>query len=546
MLSVIYENKNTAKKLKNTDTGLSAVVEDRDMKKIGKVYLAGAGPGDAGLLTVKTVKMLREADVIVYDALISEEILCRIPEEKELIYVGKRSGNHAVPQDGINRILLEGAQKGKTVLRLKGGDPFVFGRGGEELELLLEAGIPFEIIPGVTSAAAVPAYAGIPVTHRDYTSSFHVITGHRKKDNEADIDFASLVKLEGTLVFLMGLSSLGRICRGLLDAGMKPDMPAAVLERGTTSRQRRVVSDVGHLEEEAEKAGIGTPAIIIAGRVCGLSEKFHWAEDRPLGGRQFLITRPKQNISRLAEILRNYGAQVLELPAIQTFPLTPNKELSAALDKFAQTGEEAWLVFTSPIGVQVFFDELARQGIDLRLVLRKKAEIKFAVIGNGTKTALRGYGITADLMPEIYDAVSLGNLLAETAAHGSEILIVRAAQGSEELIPPLLEKGCRVSDIPLYETRSLLHEAFRERIGETIAAGEVDAVLFTSASTVRGFVQNMCLQNYDNICAVCIGKQTAQEAARYGMDVVVSERAAIDSMVQRVLEMFSTGGQHTC
>lgn len=225
------------------------------MTEKGKVWLAGAGPGDAGLLTVKTKQLLCESDVIVYDALVSEEVLCQIPDHVERIYVGKRSGHHPVPQEEINAILLREAQKGKRVLRLKGGDPFVFGRGGEELELLAAHQIPYEIVPGVTSASAVPAYAGIPVTHRDYTSSFHVITGHPRKGQALQIDFDALVRLNGTLIFLMGITAMESICRGLLDAGMEPDMPAAVLERGTTAAQRSVVSDVKHLPAEAKKRG---------------------------------------------------------------------------------------------------------------------------------------------------------------------------------------------------------------------------------------------------------------------------------------------------
>ena len=226
------------------------------MEKSGKVWLAGAGPGDAGLLTVRTKQLLEEADVIVYDALISAEILSQIPDGTELIHVGKRSGHHLVPQEGINEILLEEAQKGKKVLRLKGGDPFIFGRGGEELELLKENGIPFEVVPGVTSAEAVPAYAGIPITHRDYTSSFHVITGHPRKDGTSRIDYPSLVGLGGTLVFLMGIASMETILKGLMDAGMNENMPAAVLEKGTLAAQRRVVSTVSGLPKAAKEAGI--------------------------------------------------------------------------------------------------------------------------------------------------------------------------------------------------------------------------------------------------------------------------------------------------
>lgn len=513
------------------------------MKQTGKVWLAGAGPGDAGLLTVKAKNMLQEADVIVYDALISMEVLCQIPQEKEMIYAGKRSGCHYMRQEEINEILLREAQKGKKVLRLKGGDPFVFGRGGEELELLAEHGVPFEVIPGVTSAAAVPAYAGIPVTHREYTSSFHVITGHPRKDGMSRIDFPSLVRLNGTLVFLMGISSMEMICKGLIAAGMRPDMPAAVLERGTTSVQRRVVSDVEHLAEAAEKASVGTPAIILVGEVCGLAETFQWAENRILGGRQFLITRPKQNGSRLADALRGLGAQVLELPAIRTEAIHPNEELKTALEVFGTCGKEAWLVFTSPIGVEVFFEQLMQQKTDIRTLMLREAELKLAAIGSATEKALQQYGLYADVVPEVFDAGSLGARLAETAAPGSEITIVRASAGSEFLIPPLVEAGLIVKDIPLYQTHYEMHEPIRERIAEGIENGEVDAVTFTSASTVRGFVQGMALEDYSGIQAVCIGRQTAEEARKYGMQVCISEEASIDSMVKRIVEKY--GSQRT-
>lgn len=516
------------------------------MKQKGKVWLAGAGPGDAGLLTVKTKELLEEADVIVYDALISTEILCQIPSEKETIYVGKRSGHHLVKQEEINQILLEEAQKGKKVLRLKGGDPFIFGRGGEELELLVKNGIPFEVIPGITSAAAVAAYAGIPVTHRDYTSSFHVITGHPRRDGASRIDFPALVRLNGTLVFLMGISSMEFICKGLTEAGMRTDMPAAVLERGTTAAQRKVLSDVAHLPEDAKKAQIHTPAIILVGEVCALADTFHWAEDRPLGGRQFLITRPKQNSSRLVGELRRLGAQVLELPAIRTETIRPNPKLKEVFVSFGKQGEEAWLVFTSPIGVQVFFEQLTESEMDLRSLCTGKAELKLAVIGSATKRALRQYGLSADLMPETYDARHLGMQLAQTAAPESEITIVRADAGSEELIPPLRAAGLGVTDIPLYHTEYETHEQIRIQVAEAFSQGEVDAVTFTSASTVRGFVQGMQLEDYSQIQAVCIGEQTAAEARKYGMDVSVSEQASVASMIKFILTKYGTSGGKIC
>lgn len=508
------------------------------MEQKGKVWLAGAGPGDAGLLTVKTRGLMESADVIVYDALISAEILSMIPADKEMIHVGKRSGHHMVPQEETNRILLEEAQKGKKVLRLKGGDPFVFGRGGEELELLKEHGIPFEIVPGITSAAAVPAYAGIPITHREYTSSFHVITGHPRKDGTSRVDYPSLVNLKGTLVFLMGISSMEAILNGLMGAGMDPDTPAAVLEKGTLSSQRRVVSTVGQLTEDAKKAEIGTPAIILVGEVCALADTFHWAEDRALGGKQILITRPRQNSSRLADRLRALGAQVIELPSIDTKTISPNPALMAAMKEFGHGAEEEWLVFTSPIGVRVFFAQLAEMKLDMRMLFRCPAEVKIAAIGSATGRELKEHGLFADLVPSVYCAGDLGKEIAATAKPGSKVTIVRAAIGSEELLPPLLEAGIEAVDIPLYETVYETHEQIRDKIAEQFEAGEIDAVTFTSASTVKGFVRALELEDYQNIHAVCIGEQTAAEAEKYGMQIRISKKASIDSMVELMLKDF--------
>ena len=515
---------------------------EKEYSVIGKAWIAGAGPGDAGLLTVRTAELMRTADVIVYDALISAEILSHIPLTTETIYVGKHSGNHPVPQDEINRILVREAKKGKNVLRLKGGDPFVFGRGGEELELLAEEGIDFEVIPGVTSSVAVPAYAGIPVTHRDYTSSFHVITGHAKKDGTLHIDFESLVKLNGTLVFLMSLSSMEMILKGLMNAGMDPEMPAAVLEKGTTAGQRRVVATVSTLKEESDRAGIGTPAMVIVGRVCTLADKLHWAEDRPLGGRQFLLTRPRQNMSVLADKLRKLGAQVIEMPAIRTEPIRSNERLGTALREFAEAGGEGWLVFTSPIGVDVFWEQLQEQKMDVRNIFCGRTEVKTAAIGTATAKALLRYGIMADLVPEVYSAGELGTKLARTAAEGARILIARAEKGSEELIPPLEEAGLAVEDVALYRTVYEVNPVLREEVEQMIDAGEIDAVTFTSASTVHGFTEAMGEIDYGKIRAVCIGRQTALAAEQFGMNVEISEQATMDSMVEKILKTFCANG----
>lgn len=273
----------------------------------GKVWLVGAGPGDIGLFTLKGKEVLSRAEVVVYDSLVGDGVLAMIPREARTIDVGKRASHHTMPQEKINQVLLEEAKKGYRVVRLKGGDPFLFGRGGEELELLAEHHIPYEVVPGVTSPMAVPAYNGIPVTHRDFCSSVHIITGHKRAGQEYDIDFKALVDTKGTLVFLMGVTALPDICRSLLEAGMEPDMPAAILQKGTTAGQKRIVATVSTLEEEVKKQGIETPAIIVVGKVCSLAERFEWAENLPLFGKKVLVTRPKGLISRMAAKLRVQG-----------------------------------------------------------------------------------------------------------------------------------------------------------------------------------------------------------------------------------------------
>ncbi|MFQ8689832.1 MAG: uroporphyrinogen-III C-methyltransferase [Blautia sp.] len=298
---------------------------------VGKVWLVGAGPGDIGLFTLKGRKVLQEAQVVVYDSLVGQGVLSMIPERARCINVGKRAGNHTMPQDQINQVRLEEAKTGLQVVRLNGGDPFLFGRGGEELELLRDHKIPYEVVPGVTSSLAVPAYNGIPVTHRDYTSSLHIITGHKKKGTEYDIDFGALVKTGGTLIFMMGVTALADICHGLLGAGMDPQIPAAILQKGTTAGQKRIVATVGTLPEEVNRRGIQTPAISVVGKVCQLAERFAWYEELPLAGWKVLVTRPKELISSMAEKLRCKGAEVLELPAIETRPLQDQPQLGEAM-----------------------------------------------------------------------------------------------------------------------------------------------------------------------------------------------------------------------
>ena len=490
----------------------------------GKVWLVGAGPSDAGLFTLKGAKVLSEAQVVVYDRLVGPGILQMMPEKAEKIDVGKRSGDHPVPQEEINRILLEKAEEGKRVVRLKGGDPFVFGRGGEELELLAEKGIPFEVVPGVTAASSVCAYAGIPVTHRDYCSSVHLITAHKKRGSGEAPDFETLAKLDGTLVFYMGLSELGGICRGLMAAGMPGETPAAVISRGTSAAQRQVVSTVETLEEEVKRGGILSPALIVVGKVCGLSETFGWAGMRPLGGRRVIVTRPKKRSRRMAERLEGLGAEVILLPAIETEPVTDAPAFDEALAHISQYG---WIAFTSAEGVDCFFDKLQGEGKDIRTLLG----IRFAVIGPATGKALEKRGIFAGLQAEPFTGEALGRRLAEEMKAGERLLLPRADIGTEEVTRPLEEAGISFDDIPIYRTKA----ADGDRVLPELLPDDI--VTFTSASTVRGFVSLYPEPDHRKVRGLCIGEQTRREAEKYGIRTVVSGEATIDSMVEKLLEM---------
>lgn len=490
----------------------------------GKVWLVGAGPSDPGLFTIKGSKVLAQAEVVVYDALVGQGVLGMIPEDAQLIDVGKRANHHTMSQEEINQVLMAKALEGKKVVRLKGGDPFLFGRGGEELELLKKNKIPYEIVPGVTSALSVPAYNGIPVTHRDYCSSLHIITGHKKQGERYNIDFDALVRTKGTLVFLMGVSALGDICSGLLEAGMMPEMPAAVLQKGTTARQKRIVATVSTLKEEVERIGIETPAIIVIGKVCQLADEFAWYESLPLAGKKILVTRPKQLISAMSEKLRSKGAEVLELPAIGTVPVENNNRLKECL---AKLDTYQWIVFTSPTGVQVFLDELKQSKTDIR----KMAGAKIAVIGTGTRRVLEEKGIFADLMPKVYDGRELGAALSKECDGSENILIPRARIGNTELIEELLKAGnVTIDDVPTYDTlyrNQTLIDAKKE-----FDTGNIDYAVFTSASTVRGFAETVKDINFSKIKAVCIGKQTKAEADKLGMQTFMSEKADMDSMIE--------------
>lgn len=499
------------------------------MKEQGKVWLVGAGPGDVGLFTLKGKQILEQAEVVVYDSLVGDGVLAMVPKNARLVNVGKRAGNHTMRQEQINQVLLEEAQRGSRVVRLKGGDPFLFGRGGEELELLSEHGIPYEVVPGVTSSIAVPAYNGIPVTHRDYCSSVHIITGHKKAGQEYNIDFEALVRTGGTLVFLMGVTALGDICGSLLKAGMKPDTPAAILQQGTTAGQKRIVATVSTLKAEVERRGIETPAIIVVGGVCELAESFGWYEKLPLAGCKVLVTRPKELISTVARKLRSQGAEVLELPAISVSPVEDRAQIRECLGRLESY---QWIAFTSPSGVRIFFELLMEEGKDIRAL----GKVKIAAIGQGTRKALKAWGLYPDLMPETFDGASLGRKMAQECEKNASILIPRAAIGNKEIMEELgKRRDLTVDDLATYDTHYETQELIDEA-GE-FENGKIDYAVFTSASTVRGFVNAVPGLDYTKVKAACIGKQTQAAAAGYGMKTYVAKEASIDSLVELVIQL---------
>ena len=490
---------------------------------MGSVILVGAGPGDPGLLTQKGRQAIENAQVVVYDRLVSPAILSLIPKDAEKINVGKESSNHLVPQEEINRILLRKAQEDKRVVRLKGGDPFLFGRGGEELELLEAAGIPFQVVPGVTSALSVPAYAGIPVTHRDFCSSVHIITGHARAGAELSIDFDALKRTGGTLVFLMGVTSLPKICKGLLDAGMAPDMPAAVVERGTLPRQRKLVSTLERLPLEAEKAGVKSPAIIVVGKVCSLSNRFDWFDCLSLKGKTVVVTRPEDRSGTLTQRLRELGAEAVDYPCIRTVAREENPELEEAVGNLSRY---RCLVFTSPAGPEIFFRRLRAAGRDARAL----SGLTLAAIGPKTAKALEKHGVTADLVPETYDSDHLAKALE--AVEGP-VLLCRASRGSTALPEMLERKGIPFADVPVYDT---VYAAPAPQKVDALL-GEKLLVTFTSASTVRGFVESLPGRDLKNVIGCCIGKQTEAEAKKYGLTTVVSQEATMESLMETIKEV---------
>lgn len=499
----------------------------------GKVYLVGAGPGDPGLVTVAATRRLREADVVVYDRLAAPSLLQYAREGAELLFVGKEGGGICADQAVINRLLVEKAREGKRVVRLKGGDPFVFGRGGEEAESLRAAGIPFEVVPGVTSAVAVPAYAGIPVTHRGLATSFAVITGHEDPAKEqSGIRWDRIAQGADTLVFLMGVRTLAEIVRQLVAYGRPASTPAAVIRWGTTPEQRTVTGTLGDIVDKVEAAGLAPPAVTVVGEVVRLRETLSWFETRPLFGRRVLVTRTRRQASALAELLAEEGAVPVELPAIEIEQVRRGLEVEAALVDL-QAGRYAWVVFTSANAAEIWFALMRERGLDARAF----AGSNVAAIGPATAEALSRRGINADLVPGEFVAEAILEALLPSVGPGERVLVPRAEGARPELVEGLRAAGVSVDEVTLYRA-----SAPREAPPDALAAlreGAIDIVTFTSSSTVRNLVAILGgdVQLLQRPLIACIGPVTAATARELGLRVdIVATEHTIEGLVAALRE----------
>jgi uroporphyrinogen III methyltransferase / synthase len=476
----------------------------------GVVYLVGAGPGDPGLLTARAIELIADADSIFYDRLIPAEALADARADAELRYVGKQPGEASVPQDRIHEQLVERARRGLSVVRLKGGDPFVFGRGGEEAEALRAAGVPFEVVPGVTSGVAAAAYAGIPVTHRDDASAVAFVTGHEDPErDEAALDWNALARFPGTLVLYMGVRNLPLIAERLQTAGRDPDEPAAAVQRGTQPGQRAVVATLATLADAVAEHGLEPPSILVFGAVASRREDLAWLERRPLYGKRIVVTRARAQLSRLAGTLRSLGAEVIELPAIRIEPRLDTPEVR---DAIAAISTYALVCLTSPNGARLLFEAMADHGLDARAL----ANATVAAIGPGTAAALAERGVIADIVPERYVAESLARALEKVDVAGRPVLIARAAEARELLPRALADRGAEVDVVALYET--VREDPEPEAIE---AAQSADYVTFTSSSTVRNLLAAVGDRFPRAARVVSIGPVTTETVREAGLEVHV-------------------------
>ena len=493
-------------------------------RTVGHVYLVGAGPGAPGLLTLRGRECLQQAEVVLYDRLACEELLSWAPKDAELIGVGKAPGAPSATQDEINALLVEKAGQGRVVVRLKGGDPFLLGRGGEEALVLRAQGIPFEVVPGVSSALAAPGMAGIPVTHRGLASSVVIATGHEGEGRPGGgVDWERLAGAVDTLVILMGVGDFPAISERLLRGGLALDTPVAFVEQGTTPRQRTVHTTLGAAGADAEAAGVSAPAVIVVGKVADLGQSLNWFEHLPLKGKTILLPRPEAQAHELGAMLRQLGAEPLELPAIE---IVPPEDFAPLDDLLRQVAGSDWLVFTSTNAVSAVLSRLWDLGKDIRAL----AGPKLAAVGSRTAQSLEEQLLRVDLVPAEFTTEALARALIRQGVQGKSVALPRSAQGTELLTEELRKAGARVHTAPAYRTLPVLRNS--EQLQEIVRSGRLDAVVFTSSSCVQSFALAVGRAGIEalreEVVIACIGAVTAEaaRACRLEPTIVANESTA--------------------
>ena len=491
------------------------------------VYLIGAGPGNEGLITVRGLELVRQADVLVYDQLGTSAFLNEVPKNCQMYDVGKSSGNHKLSQDGINELLAQKAKEFKKVVRLKGGDPYIFGRGGEEYLYLKERGINVEVVPGITSAISVPAFAGIPITQRGYTTSLAIITGHEAQKEASDLNWKALAGI-GTVVFVMGVKNIGKICQNLINEGKGPNTPVAMIRNGTLPTQKTYIGTLATMEEIVKKENIQPPCITVVGKVVELHPELNWFEKLPLYGKKIVVTRSRAQASSLLKELKELGADAIECPTIKITEITDNNAFNSFLEK---NNDYSHLVFTSVNGVEIFIKKLFEANKDLRILFSKK----IICIGPATATAFKDKGIIADFVPETYVAESIIPYFENEK--DAKVAILRAEKAREVLPEALKEMGHKVDVIPLYHTD--YEECLNSEILENLRNNEIDYITFTSSSTVDGFAK--MIKNTDikpeSIPAAVIGPVTEETCKKYGFDVKIKAREfTIPGLIEAILK----------
>lgn len=503
--------------------------------RTGTVYLIGAGPGDPGLLTIKAKECIETADIVVYDYLASPFLLEYARKDAQIIYVGKKGGDHTLTQDKINLLLVDKAKQGFDVARLKGGDPFVFGRGGEEAQMLLSHKVPYEVVPGVTSAIAAPAYAGIPVTHRDHTSFVSFITGHEdpsKKDTSMQWDV--FAKSHATLVFLMGVKNLENIVKNLLEHGKPADTPAALVRWGTTARQHTVTGTLETIVERVKLAKLKSPAIIVIGHVVSLRQELAWFDKKPLFGKKIVITRARAQASSLVSSLTKLGAHCIEIPTIKIAPpenIAVLKKAITAIDQYD------WLVFTSVNGVRFFFDTLFEMNKDVRVL----GHLKLACIGPVTKERLKDFGIISDILPKTYQAESVIEAFSSIDMDNQRVLLPRAKVARTILPEALTGMGAHVDEVVAYETQ--LSTQGKEELITLLEDNEIDAITFTSSSTVSNFMSQLESKNakklLEKVVTASIGPITSDTARSLDIEPDIEAKTyTIQGLVDALLTYY--------